>query len=131
MKPNLNESSAFDWRASLNKAFHQKENAPVSRGGVLQNHQNNTDFSRNRQPDARKLHEILGTKFRGKTKPSGERMALCPFHCDDNPSMSVNLNTGLFKCFACDVGGDSFSFYQRLKGCDFKTAKADFVSVGV
>lgn len=31
----------------------------------------------------------------------------CPFHVhnDDTPSGSVNVMKGLFKCFACDVGG--------------------------
>lgn len=52
-------------------------------------------------------------------------MALCPFHDDHNPSLSVNLENGLYHCFTCDAGGDVFDFYQNLKSVDFKTALAE------
>ena len=56
---------------------------------------------------------------------SGDNVqALCPFHDDKNPSLSINLKTGLYKCFACDAAGDVFSFYMRRHGCDFKEALA-------
>ncbi|KKK66069.1 hypothetical protein LCGC14_2967810, partial [marine sediment metagenome] len=29
-----------------------------------------------------------------------EMMILCPFHDDKNPSASVNLDTGVWDCFA-------------------------------
>jgi DNA primase len=44
--------------------------------------------------------------------------ALCPFHDDHNPSMSVDGERGLYKCFACGAGGDVFNFvreYSALK----------------
>jgi len=43
-------------------------------------------------------------------------MARCPFHDDVNPSLSINPNTGQWKCFGCDSGGDIFTFWQKLKG---------------
>jgi DNA primase len=52
----------------------------------------------------------------------GQATGLCPFHSDSSPSLSVNLQTGLFKCFACGAAGDAFAFYQKLKGVDFPTA---------
>jgi putative DNA primase/helicase len=56
-------------------------------------------------------------------KPRGDNvLALCPFHDDHNPSLSVNLKTGQFKCFACAAAGDVFHFYQQRHGCDFKQA---------
>eukprot|EP00984_Skeletonema_dohrnii_P016006 scaffold7016_cov72-Skeletonema_dohrnii-CCMP3373.AAC.1 len=36
--------------------------------------------------------------------------ACCPFHDDNNPSMSIDDNRGLYKCFACGAGGDVFNF---------------------
>jgi len=30
----------------------------------------------------------------------------CPFHTDNNPSASVNLKDGKFRCHVCDIGGD-------------------------
>lgn len=42
--------------------------------------------------------------------------ALCPFHADKHPSMS--FKNGLFRCWVCDVGGDSIDFTARLLGLD-------------
>ena len=44
-------------------------------------------------------------------------VGLCPFHNDTHPSMNVNRDLGIYKCFACGAGGDSISFlmnYHRL-----------------
>jgi putative DNA primase/helicase len=54
-----------------------------------------------------------------------EALALCPFHEDRNPSLSVNLVTGLFNCFGCDAKGDVFDFYKKRRGLDFKAALAE------
>ena len=42
--------------------------------------------------------------------------ALCPFHHDRHPSMS--FKNGRFRCWVCDVGGDSIDFTARLLGLD-------------
>jgi putative DNA primase/helicase len=58
-------------------------------------------------------------------KPRGDNaLARCVFHDDHNPSLSVNLKDGRFKCFACEAAGDVFHFYQQRHGCDFKAALA-------
>jgi DNA primase len=58
-------------------------------------------------------------------RPRGDEIVVsCPFHEDTNPSFSVNLKTGLFKCFGCGAQGDVFAFYQKRHGCDFKEALA-------
>ena len=57
-----------------------------------------------------------------KPTSGGNYQALCPFHEDKNPSLSVNFKTGLFKCFACEAHGDVFEFYMRRRGCEFKEA---------
>lgn len=44
---------------------------------------------------------------------------LCPFHDDTNPSMSIDGNRGIFKCFSCGAGGNVFTFvreYSKLLG---------------
>lgn len=51
-----------------------------------------------------------------------EALGLCPFHDDHNASLSVNIESGLYRCFSCDAKGDVFTFYQKLKGVDFSTA---------
>ncbi len=60
-----------------------------------------------------------------KETSKGEAVGLCPFHQDNNPSFSVNLESGLYHCFGCQAGGDVFSFYQKLKGVPFQTAYQD------
>ena len=42
--------------------------------------------------------------------------AICPFHDDHNPSLSVDGERGIYKCFACGAGGDVFSFVREYEG---------------
>lgn len=51
--------------------------------------------------------------------------ALCPFHQDKNPSLIVSPDKGIAYCFACQSGGDIFSFYQKIEGVDFPQALRD------
>lgn len=46
-----------------------------------------------------------------------EVQARCPFHNDDRPSLSVNIKTGLWKCYAgrCGLGGNRATFEKYLK----------------
>ena len=39
-------------------------------------------------------------------------MVRCPFHGDRNPSLSLNLSKGLWKCHSCGKGGDAVSWLQ-------------------
>lgn len=41
---------------------------------------------------------------------------ICPFHQDKHPSMAVNKNKQIFKCFVCEVGGDLITFTAKLFG---------------
>lgn len=48
---------------------------------------------------------------------------LCPFHEEKNPSFSVNLQTGFFKCHSCGAKGpDIIAFQQQRYHQDFKEA---------
>jgi DNA primase len=47
-------------------------------------------------------------------------IGLCPFHNDKSPSMSVNRQKGIFKCFSCGAGGDALSFYIKINNLEFK-----------
>lgn len=68
----------------------------------------------------------------GKASSSGNIKVPCCFHEDADPSLSINLFTGLYRCFGCDAKGDIFSFIQFKNNCDFPTALkdlADFLGV--
>jgi DNA primase len=44
--------------------------------------------------------------------------ATCPFHNDHNPSLRVDNQRGIYKCFSCGAGGNVFNFvreYSALK----------------
>lgn len=56
-----------------------------------------------------------------KVKKSGRTfMAVCPFHEEKTPSMSVDRARGLYHCFGCGKGGDLFDFVQETQGLDFR-----------
>lgn len=47
----------------------------------------------------------------------------CCFHADSNPSLSINLISGGFNCFACGTkGGDVISFVMQRYQFTFKQA---------
>jgi DNA primase len=45
--------------------------------------------------------------------------AICPFHQEKTPSLSIDVSQGLFHCFGCGVGGDVFKFVQMTQGLGF------------
>ncbi len=47
------------------------------------------------------------------TDKNGEQSLSCPFHEDKRPSLSLNSSTGLWRCHACDVGGDLVDFVAK------------------
>lgn len=58
-----------------------------------------------------------------KLKRAGRSIVgLCPFHKEKTPSFHVSVDRGTFHCFGCSVGGDMFSFIEKIEGVDFKGA---------
>lgn len=58
-----------------------------------------------------------------QVKKSGRSyMAVCPFHQEKTPSMSLDRARGLYHCFGCGKGGDVFAFVQETKGVEFGEA---------
>ncbi|WP_460183707.1 DNA primase [Thermopirellula anaerolimosa] len=48
--------------------------------------------------------------------------ALCPWHDDHRPSLQVNPERQVFRCFVCNIGGDVFSFVMKMEGVEFPEA---------
>ena len=57
-----------------------------------------------------------------KRSGAGRFVCRCPFHNDHSPSMNVNPQMGIYKCFACGAGGDVFKFVMEHEKMDFKAA---------
>lgn len=70
------------------------------------------------------IEELVGQYCQLKKK-GRNFVSLCPFHNDSRPSMQISPDKGIAYCFACQTGGDIFSFYQSIEGVDFKQALTD------
>ncbi len=67
------------------------------------------------------IEQLVG-QYAQLTKKGRNFVCLCPFHNDSHPSFLVSPDKGIAYCFACRSGGDIFSFYQKIEGCDFPQA---------
>lgn len=47
---------------------------------------------------------------------------ICPFHDDNNPSMSVSEEKQIYKCFSCGASGNVFNFIMEYEHIEFKEA---------
>jgi DNA primase len=63
------------------------------------------------------LEAVTTVRRQGRTY-----MAVCPFHQEKTPSMSVDKARGLYHCFGCGAGGDVFQFVQETQGLQFNEA---------
>ncbi len=48
--------------------------------------------------------------------------AVCPFHDDTNPSLTVSPEKQYFKCFVCGTGGNAIGFIQKYEHISFGEA---------
>ena len=49
-------------------------------------------------------------------------MAICPFHDDNHPSLSISQSRQIYKCFVCGNGGNVFTFIQEYLKVPFVEA---------
>ena len=55
-------------------------------------------------------------------KTGRNHMAVCPFHQEKTPSMSLDVARGLYYCHGCHQKGDIFTFVQENEGLTFPEA---------
>ncbi len=48
--------------------------------------------------------------------------AVCPFHDDHDPSMSISQEKQIYRCFTCGAGGNCFTFVQNHEHVSFVEA---------
>ncbi len=56
--------------------------------------------------------DVIG-EYLSLHKKGRNYVALCPFHDDKNPSLSISPERQIYKCFVCDAGGNVFTFLQN------------------
>jgi len=72
-------------------------------------------------PEAHSIVDVIGRYIR--LRQSGkEYFGLCPFHADQNPSLAVNKEKGLYHCFGCGEAGDAIRFVMTINKVSFKEA---------
>ncbi len=83
------------------------------------------DIERVRQ--ATNLVDVIGATT--TVKKSGRSfMAICPFHQEKTPSLSIDAAKGVYYCFGCGVGGDVFTFVEQTRGLEFNEAVEELAS---
>ncbi|MDE7075283.1 MAG: hypothetical protein K2O21_01440, partial [Malacoplasma sp.] len=55
--------------------------------------------------------------------------ALCPFHADKNPSLSISPSKHIFKCFVCNTKGHAINFVMLFKKCPFVEALKEIKTI--
>jgi hypothetical protein len=72
-------------------------------------------------PDEFYTAEIEGLK----EYSDGWAWGCCPFHADSNPSFTVNMESGAYRCMSSNCGahgGSIVSFVSELHGLDWREA---------
>lgn len=63
--------------------------------------------------------------------PKGKNyFGVCPFHDDNNPSMSVSPSRQIYKCFSCGATGTVFKFVMDYENISFKEAVKKIADLG-
>ena len=55
--------------------------------------------------------------------------AICPFHNDTNPSLSISKDKQIFKCFVCNEAGNVFTFIQKYKKIPYMRAVKEVADI--
>lgn len=55
-------------------------------------------------------------------KRGEEHLVRCPFHDDTDPSLSLNMDRGVWYCWPCGEGGDGIELVMRARGVQFPAA---------
>ena len=72
----------------------------------------------------RRKHPIkeIVERYVSLTKKGEDYWGLCPFHADNNASMSVSTRLDMFQCFACKKAGNVFNFIAGMENISYGDA---------
>lgn len=71
-----------------------------------------------------KYEELILPYIEGKytINDKGQLNCCCPFHYDNQPSFSIDLEKGLYNCFSCGETGNITNFIAKMENVDTKKA---------
>lgn len=67
------------------------------------------------------VHELL-PELHKVGNGGNQALVCCVYHKENNPSMSVQIDTGLHQCRACNAKGGPVNLVMQVQGLDFKAA---------
>ena len=73
--------------------------------------------------------DVIG-QYLALEKKGRNYMAVCPFHDDTHPSMSVSPDKQIFMCFVCHTGGNVFTFLQEYLKISYIEAVKKVAEIG-
>lgn len=62
--------------------------------------------------------EVISSRIKVE-KHGRSYKAICPFHNDSNPSLSISKEKQIFKCFSCNESGNAITFIQKFDKVSF------------
>jgi CHC2 zinc finger/Toprim-like len=65
-----------------------------------------------------KLNGIFFEALKLPKTVTGQLMVVCPFHPDAKPSLSLDLDQGVWYCHGCQTGGGVVVFYMKIAKLD-------------
>ena len=63
------------------------------------------------------------------SKKGKNYFAVCPFHNDTNPSLSISKDKQIFKCFVCNEAGNVFTFISKYKKIPYMKAVKEVADI--
>ncbi|MCV3728593.1 DNA primase [Ureaplasma miroungigenitalium] len=73
-----------------------------------------------------KISDII-KQYINIVKKGSNYIAICPFHNDTKPSLSINDQKQIFKCFACNQAGDGIKFVAEKNNISYQEAAVKIV----
>ena len=88
--------------------------------------------------DIKKITEVVNSvdivdvmsRYLNVVKKGKNYFAICPFHNDTNPSLSISRDKQIYKCFVCGEGGNVVTFIQKYKKISFIDALKEVAILG-
>lgn len=88
------------------------------------------DFSQKIQKIKEQVNIVdVAGQYLKLTRKGNNFWAICPFHQDSNPSLSVSQEKQIYKCFSCGEQGNVFIFLQKYKNIDFLSAVREVAKI--
>lgn len=81
-----------------------------------------TERSLQRLQESIDLVDLISHYNISVVKVGSNYMAVCPFHDDKTPSMSISQEKGLYYCHACGATGNGITFVKEYEKLDFQEA---------